>query len=1734
MVTTESSSEKSVNNQAIIDAITLQMEKIIDVELKPINNQLKAKGKAPVEQVVISEGEQSRKEMNSRIHDPRKDLVDPNAQEYYNHGHSSHRSNLRPKYGEKKEILWLRILEKKMELVFNCQNYAEVNRVKVAATEFFDYDLSWWDQIVTTRWRNGEYPIDTWEGLKLLMRRKFVPSHYHRELHSKLQKLVQGTRSVEDYYQEMETLLLRSNRGEDREATMSRFLGGLNREIQDRVEMQHYEELEAMLHKAILVEHQVKRMGSSRANYDSNRPSYPRDVKPAFIPKSEPKIMPTIQERDKTKPDSATTTRTRDIRRFKCHGRGHYANECTNKRADPSELTFLLQDYKDVFPEDSPNGLPPFRGIKHQIDFVPGATLPKRLAYRTNPVETKELQRQLDELMAKGHESMCRSGPTCAKERRELAKSMAEHLDHLESGMKVLREEKLYVNLNKYTFCTDNLVFLSFVVSADSVKVEDEKVKTIKEWPSPKIVREVRSFHGLANFYRRFVKDFSTLAAPITEAIKKDVGFKWEEAQEKAFQALKEKLTNAPILILPDFLKPLKSNGLQRAKMGKDGKSRACHGDVCPAVRGTDMGRTPHTRCLAAQMSSTKGSNIVSPLHGLNVPNLENFVLPSSIDDENVDNHDGLLSSEEANHVEWMITEDGELYAVPTENATEEQACDSLNNILSRFYVPSTDEEGSFSVPNMGTIGEHGLELEEVNGDMFDVPLIQANGAFGAMNKYGDDDEYDMLMLMGNDEEDESGVIENEIENELEQAIDKLIAYKADSCCEGEMFKGNEPSEDEGNGRLDEEKSKGKLVDKAEENERWKGKRAAEMGMESEKAKDQRIVGVNPLPLGMEYGINTKVKPRIQATARKSVGKKLATSAKRPCEICSHTDHPTKECLYPPHTMPYMDDCAKCSCCGGVGHMSMYCPYVAPNASEGSSRGVRPLMTTVAEEKCLNEGMPSFLWVRRFKTFVKMMGEFIEVGNDQSQLTAYAQTLPKLQRAKMSMNGHEWAKMGKVGRAAAKFALPAAELTWVGHITRGALRLKSGPDHVKPLEPLVEYKLHDLKRPLDPLFEEKTSSIHLTTRPPGREVEEVEYQHHHHSTTYSMASFRVFSIAHSTRHSRTRKKRRLQLITPPLTRPPGSSNQNLLFNDNIDRIAREIRERRNTVNLVPQQPLEMAAKRNQQNGPTNIGAGDAPRDHRQGKETAPPAIQKNKFEIRSCLISMIQENKFHGLPMEDPLDHLDEFDRLCNLTKINGVSENGFKLRLFPFSLGDKAHIWEKNLPHDSITTWDDCKKAFLSKFFSNARTTRLRNEISGFSQKTGESFEEFYHASECFLNTASNGNFLNKDVKEGWELVENLAQSDGNYNEDCDRTIRGTADSDDKHRKEIKALNDKLDRILLIRRSQLHQQSRWLQRIQQLQNQQPQPLLPQHQGLAAPNAEMKQMVQQLLQGQASSSMEIAKKLSELHHRLDCSYNDLNAKVEALNTKVRYLEGQSASTSAPKVTRLPGKSIPESKGIEDSVVEFNRSAGSCHLFQYTSEEKAAIIERMVIRFKPTPLPSRALPWTFRKAWMERYKSVAAKQLDEIEAVMPLMEVLNLIPDPHKDTLPSLNGSNDDVREGKISLNLGKHIKLQFDINKTPQESKEDEKNSGDDKVIPGEGYETEKVKELKKRIDTIPRKKFTSRWSEKIDYPPEEKEAYFEERGIEYSSADLSREDVEYDDDIREDYADPLYHSFSS
>ena len=128
-------------------------------------------------------------------------------------------------------------------------------------------------------------------------------------------------------------------------------------------------------------------------------------------------------------------------------------------------------------------------------------------------------------------------------------------VEHLRCVLAVLRNEKLYANFHKCTFCMEKVVFLGFVISGKGIEVDEEKVKAIKEWPMPKSIIEVRSFHGLASFYRRFVKDFSTIVAPLTEIVKKNVGFHWINDQENAFVVIKERLCSALVLALHDFNK---------------------------------------------------------------------------------------------------------------------------------------------------------------------------------------------------------------------------------------------------------------------------------------------------------------------------------------------------------------------------------------------------------------------------------------------------------------------------------------------------------------------------------------------------------------------------------------------------------------------------------------------------------------------------------------------------------------------------------------------------------------------------------------------------------------------------------------------------------------------------------------------------------------------------------------------------------------------------------------------------------------------------------------------------------------------------------------------------------------------------------------------------------------------------------------------------------------------------
>ena len=132
------------------------------------------------------------------------------------------------------------------------------------------------------------------------------------------------------------------------------------------------------------------------------------------------------------------------------------------------------------------------------------------------------------------------------------SRTTAEHEIHLRKVCAKLQEEKLYTNVSKCSFLRQSVEFLGFVISAARVAVDPSKTAAIREWPTPTSQTEVRSFHGLAQFYRRFVRNFSSLAAPLTDLLKLPK-FDWSIQADRAFQQLKVALISSPVLRLPDF-----------------------------------------------------------------------------------------------------------------------------------------------------------------------------------------------------------------------------------------------------------------------------------------------------------------------------------------------------------------------------------------------------------------------------------------------------------------------------------------------------------------------------------------------------------------------------------------------------------------------------------------------------------------------------------------------------------------------------------------------------------------------------------------------------------------------------------------------------------------------------------------------------------------------------------------------------------------------------------------------------------------------------------------------------------------------------------------------------------------------------------------------------------------------------------------------------------------------------
>ena len=135
------------------------------------------------------------------------------------------------------------------------------------------------------------------------------------------------------------------------------------------------------------------------------------------------------------------------------------------------------------------------------------------------------------------------------------SKNEEEHKEHLRLVLEKLREHQLYAKFSKWEFWLKEVGFLGHVISGEGIAVDPSKVQSVTEWLAPTSVSEIRSFLGLAGYYRRFIENFSKIVKPMTELLKNDTKFKWMEDCEASFQELKKRLTTAPVLTLPDIHK---------------------------------------------------------------------------------------------------------------------------------------------------------------------------------------------------------------------------------------------------------------------------------------------------------------------------------------------------------------------------------------------------------------------------------------------------------------------------------------------------------------------------------------------------------------------------------------------------------------------------------------------------------------------------------------------------------------------------------------------------------------------------------------------------------------------------------------------------------------------------------------------------------------------------------------------------------------------------------------------------------------------------------------------------------------------------------------------------------------------------------------------------------------------------------------------------------------------------
>ncbi|XP_070043306.1 uncharacterized protein [Nicotiana tomentosiformis] len=325
----------------------------------------------------------------------------------------------------------------------------------------------------------------TWDSFTRIFLDRYIPSSQREKLRFQFEKLQQGQISVTDYEARFSELSLHALMILPTEAErVRRFVVGLHTGIQ--ATMTREVKIGTSYELVVEIDRRIE----------------------SVLQRSREQIM-----RDKR------FRYSRELRGAPSGGRAQHMveNGClaylayvqdTNAETSTIDSVSVVREFSDVFPSYLP-GMPPDRDIDFCIDLAPDTQPISIPLYRLGP---KELKEQLEELLAKGKE---------------------EHEQHMRVVLQTLREQKLYAKSSKCEVWLESIAFLGHIVSGEGIKVDPKKIEAVQNCHRPTSATEIRSFLGLAGYYRRIVEGFSYIAAPLTKLTQKGVPFQWSNDCEE-------------------------------------------------------------------------------------------------------------------------------------------------------------------------------------------------------------------------------------------------------------------------------------------------------------------------------------------------------------------------------------------------------------------------------------------------------------------------------------------------------------------------------------------------------------------------------------------------------------------------------------------------------------------------------------------------------------------------------------------------------------------------------------------------------------------------------------------------------------------------------------------------------------------------------------------------------------------------------------------------------------------------------------------------------------------------------------------------------------------------------------------------------------------------------------------------------------------------------------------------